>query len=61
MFNREKAIQELISLYMDELHYDNAYFTDMLTKGFVGFNNMSDEELMAELEDRDVSYLFVEE
>lgn len=60
MFNRDKAISELISLYMDEIQYDQAYLQDILVKGFIGFDNMTDEQLMEELSDRDVSYLFEE-
>lgn len=60
MFNRDKAISELISLYMDEIQYDQAYLQDILVKGFIGFDNMTDEQLMEELSDRDVSYLFGE-
>jgi crotonobetainyl-CoA:carnitine CoA-transferase CaiB-like acyl-CoA transferase len=42
MFNREKAIAELISVITEE------------------FNSMTDEELISELENLDISYLFGE-
>jgi hypothetical protein len=65
MFDRSKVIQELINSDVDYIPEDEEsdfIVKDMLAKylreGFKGYNNMSDEELIQECEDRDISYLF---
>jgi hypothetical protein len=65
MFDRSKVIQELINSDVDYLPEDEGMdfiVKDMLAKylreGFKGYNNMSNEELIEQCEDRDVSYLF---
>lgn len=60
MFNRGMAIRELTDLMLDECRQGYLSFEDIMMQGFVGLCNMTDEELMQELTDRDVSYLFDE-
>jgi hypothetical protein len=61
MFNRQRAIEELSNLLCDEFNQGYLSFDDLVINGYVGLANMTDEDLMQELEDRDVSYLFDED
>lgn len=58
MFDREKAINQLTDLMFDEFNQGALSLTDLILYGFKGVNDMTDEEIMQELTDRDVSYLF---
>jgi hypothetical protein len=62
MFSRDKAIQELIeddiNSYHEHGYVDTLWF--ILEQGFKGYANFTDEELMKELTERDISYLFGE-
>jgi hypothetical protein len=60
MFDRGLAIRELTDLMLDECRQGCLSFEDIMMQGFVGLCNMTDEELMQELSDRDVSYVFGE-
>jgi|APGre2960657404_1045060.scaffolds.fasta_scaffold06400_3 hypothetical protein len=60
MFDREKAIDELANALNDEFNQGYLSFDDIVINGFRGLSSMTDEELMAELEARDISYLFGE-
>jgi hypothetical protein len=63
MFNRERAIQELVDNDFDTIFnsdYGVELVRSILDSGFKGYRDMSDEELMMELEQRDISYLFGE-
>jgi hypothetical protein len=60
MFNRQKMIQELSDLMADEFNQGALSFDDLVVNGFVGLSNMTDEQLIQELEARDVSHLFGE-
>jgi hypothetical protein len=60
MYDRQLAINLLVdSDLWDILHADgdNWIVTNILTDGFKGYNNYTDEELMQELTERDISYL----
>lgn len=60
MFNRDKVIETLID---DDLNssFMREYLTEMLTDGFKGYGNFTDQELMKECDERDISYLFGED
>lgn len=67
MFDREKVISSLID---NDLDYDSVlntgfvdpeYFEQLMRTGFKGYDNYTDEELMKECEERDISYLFGED
>jgi hypothetical protein len=59
MFNRELAISELVDNDMDSIRNDDGwYLSSILTNGFKGYTNMTDEELIEELNCRDISELF---
>jgi hypothetical protein len=61
MFNREKAIQELVDNDFDTVmnsDYGVELLRSILDSGFKGYRAMSDEELIMELEQRDIYYLF---
>ena len=66
MFNREKAIQELVDNDIDSIIRDYNEMGDasviafILEEGFKGYTNYTDEALMTELQERDISYLFGE-
>jgi len=62
MFNRDKAISELVDVDCYDIIKNGCeeYLIDLLLHGHKGFNDWTDEELMKELEDRDMSYLFGE-
>lgn len=62
MFNRDKAIQELIdddiNSFTEHGYTDTLYF--ILERGFKGYAHFTDEELIEELRERDISELFGE-
>ena len=66
MFDREKAIQELVDNDIDSIIQsynemgDLSVLAYMLDMGFRGYRNYTDEKLMQELQERDISYLFGE-
>jgi len=62
MYNREKAIQELCAADFEYImHGSGAELLDSyLEFGFVGYFNMTDDQLIQELKDRDISELFGE-
>ena len=62
MFNREKAIQELCAADFDYIMYclGTGLLESYLKFGFVGYFNMTDDQLIQELKDRDISELFGE-
>jgi len=63
MFNREKAIAELVDNDFDTVmnsDYGLELLRSILDSGFKGYRAMADEGLMMELEQRDISYLFDE-
>lgn len=61
MWDRDKAIQELAQNDANTIDSDDGwYLTSILYDGFKGYNNYTDEELMQELMERDISYLFGE-
>ena len=65
-FDRELAIQELVDNDIDSMLKDYNEMGDcstlafILDEGFVGYRSYTDEQLMQELEERDISYLFGE-
>jgi len=61
MFDREKVIDTLIADDLIQFNLDHVYFNDTLRNGFIGYDNMDDEELITECEDRDISYLVGED
>lgn len=66
MFDRELAIQELVNndinmiFSFKEQYNDEEYIAGILEFGFKGYTEYTDEELMVELEQRDISYVFGE-
>ena len=66
MFNRELAIQELVDNDINSIIRDYNEMNDasvlayILEEGFKGYINYTDEALMKELTERDISYLFGE-
>lgn len=63
MFDREKAIETLVDNDFDTVmnsDYGVELLRSILDSGFKGYRAMADEELMMELEQRDISYLFGE-
>lgn len=66
MFDRELAIQELVNndinmiFSFKEQYNDEEYIASILEFGFKGYTEYTDEELMVELEQRDISYVFGE-
>lgn len=59
MFDREKVIELLINDDFDAIIncgcYD--YLYDILQSGHIGYDNMTDNELVDECEERGISYL----
>ena len=56
---RSKAIDALVNDDIDTVESGNyEVLVSILLEGFQGYHNMTDEEIMKELEDRDISYLF---
>ena len=64
MFNRTLAIQELVDNDFSDIfnlgESEGSMLESILMHGFKGYHNFTDEELMSELEERDISYLFDE-
>ena len=63
MFDRDKAINELVDNDLSDILQngdDNWILSTILLNGFKGYNNYTDEQLMQELTERDISYLFGE-
>jgi len=63
MFQREQAIQELVDNDFDTImnsDYGVELLRSILDSGFTGYRGMTDEELIIELEQRDISYIFGE-
>ena len=66
MIDREKIIEQLIDDDIDSIlcSYNNmgdlSVLAFILDSGFKGYRNYTDEQLMRELEERDISYLFGE-
>ena len=60
MFERDKAIEALIGDDIDS--FTNGGYTDtiwyVLAEGFKGYNHFSDDELIKELQERDISIVF---
>ena len=64
MFDRERAIEELVDNDFDTVmnsDYGVELLRSILDSGFKGYRGMTDEELMLELEQRDISYLYGED
>ena len=62
MFDREKVIDILIDddfadAVVAEVNDDYSYLERIIRGGFIGYDNMDDEELIKECEERDISYL----
>ena len=63
MFDRELAIQELVDNDFDTVmnsDYGVELLRSILNSGFKGYRDMTDEELIMELEQRDISPNFGE-
>lgn len=61
MFDRQLAINELVDNDLNDILNhgdDNWILSSILLDGFVGYNNFTDEQLMQELQERDISILF---
>jgi hypothetical protein len=61
MYNREKAIQELVDNDFDTVmnsDYGVELLRSILDSGFKGYRAMSDDELIMELDQRDISSNF---
>jgi hypothetical protein len=61
MYNREKCIKQLILDDLDTQAWNgNDVISSILEFGFKGYNNFTDDEIMQEMKERDISYLFGE-
>ena len=61
MYNREKCIKELILDDLDTQAWNgNEVISSILEFGFKGYNNFTDNEIMQEMQERDISYFFGE-
>ena len=62
MFNREKVIETLVDDDIDYITNDKMGGLELLESylkyGFKGYVDFTDEELIVECEQRDISYLF---
>jgi len=60
MFNREKVIESLIDddFYAIIDNGDHEYLYHILHGGQKGYNHWTDDELVRECDERDISYLF---
>jgi hypothetical protein len=59
MFDRDEAIDELINNDMNTIQNDDGwYLSSLLRSGFRGYEFMTDNELIQELTERDISHLF---
>ena len=67
MFDREKVIESLIDDDFDGirngflLNGDSSYLFDILNNGHIGYDNFTNDELIKECEERDISYLIGED
>jgi hypothetical protein len=63
MYNRERAIQELVNSDFEYIMSGDAaeILNSYLTYGFKGYFEFTDEELISELEQRDISSNFGED
>ena len=64
MYDREKAINTLVSDDFFSILKEGSQgeqLEDLLKYGFAGYNNMTDNKLIEELEGRGISYLFGED
>lgn len=59
MFDREKAIEALIDDDFDAIIKNGSfdYLCDILRSGHVGYDDLSDDMLIEECEERGISYL----
>ena len=56
---RDSAINDLVNDDMNTIENDNGwYLSSLLTNGFKGYSNYTDNELMQELKERDISTVF---
>jgi hypothetical protein len=63
MFNRTRVVNELMDNDYDTImnsDYGPELLREYLASGFVGYNNMTDEQLVEEMNIRDISYLYDE-
>jgi hypothetical protein len=63
MFDRDKAIECLTDDDINTVLHDDygpEYLHGILYSGFKGYQNYTDEQLMQEMTERDISYLFGE-
>lgn len=62
MFNRNEAIETLISDDVQTIIFNQAndYLDAILRHGMKGYADYTDEELISELQDRDILHLFGE-
>ena len=59
MFDRDYAIDELIQNDINTIQNDDGwYLSSLLRSGFKGYGHYTDEELMQELQERDISTVF---
>ena len=59
MYNREKCIKELILDDLDTQAWNgNEIISSILEFGFKGYSNFTDDEIIQEMKERDISYLF---
>lgn len=59
MWDRTEAIDTLINDDMNTVENDDGwYLSSLLRNGFKGYENYTDEELMNELMERDISTVF---
>lgn len=57
MYDREKVIETLIDDdFLDIGENDYSFFDAILKGGWIGYDNMTDEELIKECEERDIDY-----
>lgn len=55
-FNRKKVIERLVDDSIDTALNENSWLKDIFKTGFKGFENMSKDELLKELNDRDIEF-----
>ena len=58
MLDRNKIIETLIDDEYNHMEYDYSSFFDIMANGFRGYYNFTDDELIEECDQRDISYLF---
>lgn len=57
MFDRDEVTKILVD---DDLNSGDGYLFEMLAGGFKGYDNMTDDQLIGECEERGLSYLLEE-